>query len=154
MTNREKSIQILGEKGIAYEVLEHSKKVYICADTATERKVELNQVVKTLIFYDKKKRIHVFMVPGDQSLNQKKARHAIQSNKMKFVDRGILEQDFGLIIGAISPLLMLGKARLLMDEKLTVPTELTISTGEPGSGIKLKTSDLLVLLACEVVDIT
>ena len=154
MTNREKSIAFFLEKGVSHQIIEHSKEVFICTDTAVERNVLLSQVVKTLIFYDKKKQIHVFMVPGDQSLNQRKARHAMKSNKMKFVDKAVLEQEFGLIIGAISPILMIGKARLFMDAKLAVQEVLTISTGNPGSGIKLSREDLVRVLKCEIVDIT
>ena len=154
MTNRDKSIGYLKSKGIGFEVLEHSKKVYTCSETAIERKVSLDQVVKTLICFDKKKNIHVFMVPGSQSLDQKKARQVISSNKMRFVDRQFLEQEFGLIIGAISPLLMIGNGRFWFDQRFTAHQYVTISTGEPGSGLRLKTSDLIELIDCELCDIS
>lgn len=137
-----------------FEILEHSKKVYTCSETALERKVSLDQVVKTLICFDKKKNIHVFMIPGSTSLDQKKARQVISSNKMRFVDRQFLEQEYGLIIGAISPLLMIGNGRFWFDRKFTEHEYLTISTGEPGSGLRLKTSDLMALIDCELCDIS
>ncbi len=154
MTNREKSIEILNQNNVSFEVLEHSKKVYTCDATAVERKVPLNQVVKTLICYDKKKRIHIFMIPGSESLDQKKARKLIGSNKMKFVPSNVLETEFGLIIGAISALLLIGKGNMLMDSKLADSEFVTISTGEPGSGLKLRTPDFKKLIECNIGEIT
>lgn len=153
MDNRHKSISLLESANIPFEIIEHSKKVYTCAETAVERKVPLDQVVKTLICYDKRKNVNVFLVAGGQSLNQKKARQHIKSNKLKFVDRSILENDYGLIIGAISPLLMIGKGRLVMDQYLQTKDFLTISSGEPGSGIKLNSQDLIEYLDCEIGDL-
>lgn len=154
MSNREKSISILNQHAIPFEILEHSKKVYTCDATAVERKVSLEQVVKTLICYDKKKAIHIFMVPGSKSLDQKKARKVIGSNKMKFVPKEILEEEFGLIIGAISALLMIGKGNMILDKKLASLDFVTISTGEPGSGIMINTKDFIELINCRKDDIT
>lgn len=154
MTNREKTLAILNENEISFEVLEHSKKVYTCDETALERKVDLSQVTKTLLCYDKRKNIVGFLIPGNTSLNQRKARKVVQSNKLRFIDRDFLTQEFGLIIGAISPLLMLGKATFYMDEKLNEVEELTISSGEAGSGIRLLSKSLQELVGVVLCDIT
>ncbi len=154
MSNREKTLAILNDKAIDFEILEHSKAVYTCAETALERKVSLDQVTKTLLCYDKHKNVLAFLIPGSCGLNQKKARKVVGSNKLRFIPKEIVTEEYGLIIGAISPLLMLGKARFFMDEKLTQHEFLTMSSGEAGSGVKLKMVDLKAVVDVEVCDIT
>ncbi len=153
--NQQKSIDLLSQQQIFFEILEHSKKVYTCTETALERQVPLTHVVKTLLCYDKKKQLHVFMLPGSENLNPKKARKVIGSNKLHFVPKATVENDFKLIIGAISPLLLLEKnGHFFIDKKLVEQSYLTISSGVPGSGIKLNTIDLLQIIPASVADIT
>ncbi len=152
MNQKEKIISILKENNIDFEIIKRNP------ENAFKNEKEENdfwdQAVKTLICYDKKKNIHIFMIPVSATLNQVAARKIIHSNKMRFVSREILMEEFQLIIGAISPLQMLGKGNMILDEKLNKFDQVTISSGELGSGIQIKKSDLILLVKPTISNIT
>ena len=151
---RDKVIGYLQDQGIEFEIIEHQNAVFTCAETATERKVSLEQVTKSLVCFNKKKELCCFLIPGSENLNHALARKACQSNKLRFVDKAILTEQYDLTIGAICPLQLIGKSAFFMDEKLYCQPWLTMSTGEPNSGIKLATSDLFETLQAKVYELT
>ncbi len=149
---REKVILFLEEKNVPYETIEKEKILSLA--TKEEKNAFWSRAVKTLICYDKKDNIHIFMLPMNENLHQNKARKLIESNKMRFVSAKILTEEFGLTIGAISPLQLLDKGSMYMDQNLNKHESLTISSGILDSGIKIKKDDLLRLTDPTFGDIT
>ncbi len=135
---------------IAYRLLPHRDEVYSAKEAAKQRGIHLNQITKCMLCYDKKKNLIAFLVPGSGTLDFKKARKAIQSNKMSWVKPEILQENYGLTIGAISPVQLIGKARFVIDQILFEQEEIAISSGQPGSGVMLLSKDLIQICEAEV----
>ncbi len=149
---KEQSKIILESNTIEFEWVERPKENNVIPQEKIQK--FWDSAVKTLVCKDKKKNIHILMLPMSAELDQALARKAIGSNKMRFVSRDILMEKYGLTIGAISPLPFINECHMVLDEKLTNYTHLTISSGELGSGIRLKKDDLLSLTQADIETIS
>jgi prolyl-tRNA editing enzyme YbaK/EbsC (Cys-tRNA(Pro) deacylase) len=93
------------------------------------------------------------LIPGDRTLKSSKARKWLKTPSLQLVPPKRLAEEHGLIVGAISPIQLLGKAAILMDPKVLEEEFVDISSGDPLSGVELSSKDLLAVLKADLVDI-
>ena len=143
----------LKENGIEHEFLEHKSDVRSPEDAARERNLDIRQITKCMLCYNKNKDVLCFLLPGNKNLDFRKARKALGERKMTFISPDILKEKYGLTIGAISPIQMIGTASFYADITVAENVELAISSGKFGSGVKLLAADLMRILNAEVLDL-
>ena len=141
-------------KSISFLIKTHSNPVFTCEDAARERGVKINQIVKCMVGRDTSNALHVMLLPGDRILKIKKVRHLAGGIKVDLIAPDQLAEEYGLIVGAISPIQFLDKnATFYMDDTLFEETDVDISSGDPGAGIELKCTDLYEVLGAKKCDI-
>jgi Cys-tRNA(Pro) deacylase len=139
--------------GINYVIKKHQNEVFTCEDAARERGVALSQILKCMVGKDTAGIIHVMLIPGDKTLKIKKVRSIAGSIKIDLIPPKQLSEEFGLTVGAISPIQFLGKAKFYLDQTVLREKEIDISSGSPDAGVELKTEDLVDLIEPMICDI-
>lgn len=143
----------LESKAVAYVVRLHSQEVYTCEDAARERGVRLSQIVKCMIGKDPSGGLHVMLIPGDKTLKLKKVRGVAGGVLIDLVSRDQIAEELGLVVGAISPTQLAGRASFYVDPSLFREETVSISSGRPDAGVELSATDLEGVLGARRCDI-
>ncbi len=144
--------EFLDSAGINYMIKKHNKAVFTCEDAANERGVRLRQIVKCMIGSDKDGNYHIMLIPGDKILKIKKVRQIAGGIRIDLVSPEKLKEKLNLIVGAISPVQLIGRAKFYMDDSLFREEFVDISSGAPDAGIELLAEDLYLILDASKCD--
>jgi prolyl-tRNA editing enzyme YbaK/EbsC (Cys-tRNA(Pro) deacylase) len=146
--------EFLDAAGVQYEVKPHRAPVYTCEEAARERGVRLSQIVKCMIGRDPKGQLHVMLLPGDKTLKLKRVRQTAGGARVELISPDRLAEEFGVVVGAISPFQFVGRARIYMDNSIFEEALVDISSGSPDAGVDLAAERLLrrtVALRCDII---
>lgn len=143
----------LDDHGVSYEVKEHKEAALTCETAAEQRNVRVEQIVKCMVGRDDKGILYVMLIPGDRTLKIKKVRSHVGSKPVQLIPPEELAKEFGLTVGAISPIQFIGNARILIDPTVLQEKLVDISSGDPLAGIELTSEDLLLITEAEQFDI-
>jgi len=146
--------EYLDERQMKYEIKYHSKPVFTSEEAATERGVNLSQVVKTMVLTDSSQ-IMLAVLPANRRLDLKKARKMTGSKNLQFASKDLIENRFGLVIGAIAPFgNKFEGIAVYVDSAIFDEEVLDISSGDPRAGLELHRDTLRTLLGpatfCEI----
>jgi len=144
----------LESANINYKVKPHKTDVFTCEDAARERNVRLSQIVKCMIGKDVKGNLHVMLIPGDRTLKIKLVRALAGSIKITLVQPDEIAKELGLVVGAISPTQLIGKAKFYFDNTIFNEEFVDISSGKPDAGVELLSEDLFNVLGgmkCDII---
>jgi prolyl-tRNA editing enzyme YbaK/EbsC (Cys-tRNA(Pro) deacylase) len=144
---------LLDELAVDHVIKPHRRAALTAEAAAAERGVRLAQVVKCMVGTADGEQLVVMLIPGDRRLKSSRARKHLRARSLEFLPREVLESELGLVVGAISPLQLIGRATMLMDPSVLDEELVDISSGDPMAGIELKASDLREVLAAELVPI-
>ena len=142
----------LDQAQVPYRILPHDGPVFTCEDAARSRGVRPAQVTKTMLGKDPSGKLYAMLLPGDQKLKIKRVRQAAGGKRIELFPPDEIAGQLGLVVGAISPIDLIGKADIFMDRRLLDEREVTISAGVPEAGIKLASQQLADLLAAVIGD--
>lgn len=142
----------LDEARVAYRVLRHDAPVFTCDDAARARGMTLAQITKTMLGKDPAGQLYAILLPGDRRLKIKRVRQAAGGQPIELVPPDEISSQLGLILGAISPVDLLGRAEIYIDRRLLDQDTISISAGVPEAGIALSPRDLAELLGGQVGD--
>lgn len=143
----------LDEMNVRYVVKPHREAALTAEAAARERGVRVSQIVKCMIGETESGRLVAMLIPGDKRLKSSKARKRVGASSLKLVAPERLVADFGLVVGAISPTQLVGRALILADPTVLAQERITISSGDPLAGLELSAHDLLDAVGAEQVDI-
>lgn len=143
----------LDEMKVRYVVKPHREAALTAEAAARERGVRVSQIVKCMIGETESGRLVAMLIPGDKRLKSSKARKRVGASSLKLVAPERLVADFGLVVGAISPTQLVGRALILADPTVLAQERITISSGDPLAGLELSAHDLLDAVGAEQVDI-
>ncbi len=145
--------EYLDQQQVAYRLLPHQTPATTIEDAAMQRGIQAQQMVKSILLRDMGDLYALACVPGDQSVDPKKARAVLNCRRMTCVNLTDVPTITGYQIGCVAPLLLLKSMPILMDPELTTHDEVTISSGSNMAGIALKPSDLIQLCQPILVDL-
>jgi Ala-tRNA(Pro) deacylase len=148
------ALDYLNSRGISYVVKPHQRPALTCELAAEERGVRLSQIVKCMIGETEQRELVAMLLSGDRKLKSSKARKSLQVKSLQLVPAELLKTEHNLIVGAISPVDLIGRAKILMDPGVLEEEYVDISSGDPLAGIELPSAELRDLLDAEVVEIT
>jgi prolyl-tRNA editing enzyme YbaK/EbsC (Cys-tRNA(Pro) deacylase) len=115
--------------------------------------VRLSQITKCMVGEATGGELIVMLLPGDQTLKLKKVGSYL-GRRVDLIDRDVLAGTHGLMVGAISPIQLLGKnATFIADPTILDEEFVDISAGNPLLGVELGSVDLLGLLGSSLVEI-
>jgi Cys-tRNA(Pro)/Cys-tRNA(Cys) deacylase len=148
-------MKFLEENQIPYKIKYHQKPVFTSKEAAIERGVRLSQIVKTMLLGNEGL-IILAILPSDRRLDVKKLRILTGRKNLQFMEKELIEQKTGLIMGAVAPIGTRVKGLpVFVDPSVFYEEILDISSGDPNAGIELHRDDLRFLLSgATFIDIT
>jgi Cys-tRNA(Pro) deacylase len=142
----------LDQQGVAYTIKTHSRPALTCETAAAERGVRVSQIVKCMIGETETGQVVVMLLPGDKTLKSSKARKFLGAKSLQLVPPPRLAEEFGLTVGAISPVQLLDRSTILMDPSVLDEKTVDISSGDPLAGVELAAADLRDVLDARLVE--
>lgn len=143
----------LDEMKVRYVVKPHREAALTAEAAARERGVKVSQIVKCMIGETESGQLVAMLIPGDKRLKSSKARKSFGASSLKLLAPERLVAELGLVVGAISPTQLAGRALILADPTVLAHERTTISSGDPLAGLELSPHDLLDAVGAEQVDI-
>ena len=143
----------LDEMKVRYAVKPHREAALTAEAAARERGVKVSQIVKCMIGETESGQLVAMLIPGDKRLKSSKARKSVGASSLKLLAPERLVAELGLVVGAISPTQLAGRALILADPTVLAHERTTISSGDPLAGLELSPHDLLDAVGAEQVDI-
>ena len=142
----------LDSLSVNYKVLPHSRQVFTSEDAAGQRGVRLSQIVKTMLLTGRGGPVIVAVLPGHKRLDPKRLKTISGDKSLQFMDRGEIEEKFGLTDGALSQIgPPLDALPVYVDPSIFDEEKITISSGDPSAGVEMESNDFRKLLNNAVV---
>lgn len=137
----------LDEQGVAYRVLPHLEAVFTVEAAAQQRGVRQEEMVKSILLRDRKRRYVMACVTGDAQLDPKAVRDVLPEDwkRLSFASRDEILAVTGYVQGAVSPLCLLEDVPVVFDEAIGRLERVNISSGDPMAGLELWPQDLIRL---------
>lgn len=137
--------------GVKYRTFTHGP-VYTCIEAAKARGIPLKQELKSLFVNYSKDRFALLNLRGDQRINRKLARSALNTRSFRLANREELRR-FDTSLGLISPLSM-SNCRLLLDPSVLRMQYVVTNAGSLNIAVRIAVDDLVNLYEFEIVPLT
>ena len=152
--NKTNAIRQLDTNKIKYDVLEYPTDGPIDAVSVSKYLNEdPKQLFKTLVTVSNNKVNYVFVVPGDNELDLKKAAKVVNEKSIEMIPQKTLLPLTGYIHGGCSPIGMKKQFKTIIDETAINYDHIFVSAGKIGMQIKINPNDLVKLINAEISDI-
>ncbi len=143
----------LREAGVPFVIKPHAEEAFTSAHAAEQRGIRISQIVKCMVAQSERGQLVVLLIPGDKTLKLRKVRKLVDGSPLALVDPEQLRTTHELTVGAISPVQLLGRARIFMDPTVLEEELVDISSGDLCSGVELASKDLRDFVGAEVADL-
>ena len=141
MTLEEKIIELMKEKKIAYEIIEHEP-VFTNPAMAEALNVSEAETVKSLVLSTKEGKMIVLVLPGNKKVNWKQAAAGAGTKKIAFAKPEAVSQAVGCEVGCVPPFGHLTSLEIYMDPDLAKKNFVYFNPGVHDKSFKIKAWDL------------
>ncbi len=149
------AMRLLDQKQIPYQVHEYDPdKAISCKEVASILSQDVERVFKTLVTTSKSKEHYVFVVPGEGTLDLKKASKVTGEKYIEMIPQKELLPLTGYIHGGCSPLGMKKTFQTYIDETAQLFDHIFVSGGKRGLQIEISPLDLQKAIDAIFADIT
>jgi len=148
-------MRILEKEGVAHKVHYYPTDGALDAvSVAGMLKQEPDAVFKTLVTQGKSRAFYVFVIPGPQTLNLKRAASACGEKSIEMIPQKILLPTTGYIHGGCSPIGMKKAFPTFIDETAQLFDTICVSAGKIGAQVELAPDELLRLTGAAYCPLT
>lgn len=147
-------MRILDAKGIKYNSYNYDKTLFNAVDVANALGKNAASLFKTLVTIGKTGGHYVFMVPGEQALDLKKAASAAKEKSLEMLPQKELLPLTGYVHGGCSPIGMKKQFETFIDSTAENFDTICFSAGSIGYQVELSLSDLKKIVNVGSADIT
>ncbi len=149
------AIRILEANKINFQLFHYDFNIEEIDAVSVARKVgaEPEFVFKTLIARSNTNLLFAFVIPGNETLNLKKAATVSNSKKIEMIKEKELLPLTGYIKGGCTSIGLKKQYPTFIDETAQLFDEIYISAGVRGTQVKLNPNDLQKLVDAEFVDL-
>ena len=143
-----KITQFFDSHNIPYRILPHSEPVFTVEAATAQRGVVLEEMVKSILLREKKKRRYVMAcVTGDARLDPQAVREHLSGDwkRLSFATAEEISTITGYTKGAVAPLCLPEHVPVVFDEAISRCVKVNISSGDPMAGLELDASNLIRL---------
>ena len=149
------AIRILESNKINFELFNYEFKIEEIDAVSVARKInaEPESVFKTLITRGNRNEFFVFVIPGNETLNLKKAAKVAGTKSIAMIKEKELLPLTGYIKGGCSPIGLKKQFPIFIDEIAELFDEIFISAGVRGTQVKLSPYELLELVNAKFADL-
>jgi prolyl-tRNA editing enzyme YbaK/EbsC (Cys-tRNA(Pro) deacylase) len=141
--------ELLSSRGVEFRTVEQDRPTRRCKDSAEERGVSEEQIVKSMIVKRSDEYLHC-LLPGDRTLDEEEF-----SGDVQMASGYEVESVTGFEPGTVHP--FSSDCKLLVDESLLRREELSFTSGDPETGIIMPRESFMEVLEqrdFEIVDIS
>jgi Cys-tRNA(Pro) deacylase len=147
MVTKTLPMELLEQKGIAYQAHQHEEDQYTAQGVAEDLGVSVAQVVKAMLVRCDGSWYVLVIVPGDQRLSLDKVRATVGAGKVNLASKHEVERITGYTVGAVSVMgFRQGGVLTFVDKDVLDLEQVIISSGRPDAGLALSPVDLLAAL--------
>jgi len=144
----------LTAKKIPHQFFRHSGPVRSLEQAAEERGQEPEQVIRSLLFRLAEDEFVMVLIAGAQQVSWRALRRYLDQPRLTTASKEEVKRVTGYELGAVSPFGLPAPVRILVDESVTQPDEVSIGSGERGATVILTAGDLMRALGeVEVVQV-
>jgi Cys-tRNA(Pro)/Cys-tRNA(Cys) deacylase len=149
------AVRILESKKIYHQTFEYDVNEDELDAVSVAKKINADPeaVFKTLVTRNEKNELLVFVIPGDQELNLKKAALASSSKKIEMIRVKEIQNLTGYIRGGCSPIGMKKLFPTFIDETCEIFDSIFISAGMRGMQIKVAPAELISAIGAKTADL-
>ncbi len=140
-------LDALRAAGVPFRVFVHKEPPKDLARAARERGQTLHQVVRSILFRDAEHRFILLLLPGGYRADWATLRRYLGQRRLTLATPEEVLEVTGYPIGAVGPLGLRQPVRLLVDERVFEPEEVSMGSGLRGVAVILRSEDLRRLLA-------
>lgn len=132
----------LTEMGTPHQEFRHPGPVLSLGQAATERGQTPDQVIRSIVFRVGKGEFVMVLVAGPSQISWPRLRAYLNQSRLTMATNEEVLSITGFLPGAVSPFGLPSPLRILADEGVFVPNEISIGSGVRGITIIMKSSDL------------
>ena len=147
-------MRILDQKKIEYNHYSYDNMTTCAKDVAAGLGVDPQFLYKTLVTVGKSKEHYVFMVPGEEELDLKKAAIAVGEKSIEMIHQKELLPLTGYIHGGCSPIGMKKQFKTPIHINAEGANKIFCSAGKIGRQVELSPKDLEKIIPLQYKDIT
>jgi Cys-tRNA(Pro)/Cys-tRNA(Cys) deacylase len=142
MSTTPPAAQALTSLGIPHQIFRHSGQINSLEQAASERGQAAEQVVRSILFRLGEGVFVMVLMPGQQQVSWPALRAYLGQSRLTMASEEEVLAATSYRVGAVSPFGLPGPMRILADESVFVPEEISIGSGERGIAIMMKSADL------------
>ncbi len=138
------AMRILEKNKIKYSILKYKvdENNLDAIHIATNSKLSLELVYKTIVLINEKNEIFIFCLPAEFNVSLKKAKSITNSKKISLLELKNLKKTTGYIRGGCSPIGMIKEYPTYISEFAQIEDYIYISGGQRGLQLKINPFDL------------
>lgn len=143
---------VLNEMGIPHREFQHPGPILSLEQAAKERGQTPGQIIRSIVFRMGKGEFVMVLVAGPSQISWSDLRAYLNLSRLTMATDEEVLSATGYLPGAVSPFGLPSPLRILADEGVFVPEEISIGSGVRGISIIMKSSDLIRALKDVEVD--
>jgi Cys-tRNA(Pro)/Cys-tRNA(Cys) deacylase len=127
---------------IPYRVFEHSLAPTSLEGAAHERGQSPSQVIRSILFRLQQEVFVMVLIAGPGQISWKRVRAHLGVSRISMATKSEVHQITGYEIGTVNPLGLPNPIRILADESVFQPDEVSLGSGVRSTAIILRSADL------------
>jgi Cys-tRNA(Pro) deacylase len=128
--------------GLGHRLFRHPGPVISLEQAAVERGQQPEQVVRSIVFRVGEGDYVMVLVAGKRQVSWRELRRYLGQSRLTTASEGELLAATGYPIGAVSPFGLPAPMRVLIDESVLSPEEISVGSGERGATVIMLSRDL------------
>ena len=132
----------LSALGIGHRLFRHPGPVTSLEQAAVERGQQPDQVVRSIVFRVGDGEYVMVLVAGRKQVSWRALRRYLGQTRLTTATEEELLAATGYAVGAVSPFGLPTPMRVLLDESVLAPDEISLGSGERGATVILRSRDL------------
>ena len=129
-----------------HQVFWHKQSIKSMAEAAAERKQDINQLIRSILFRVGKDDFILVMVAGPSQLSWATLRAHLGQSRMRMASKDEVKSVTGYPIGTVAPIGLARPLRLLADKNVFIPKEISFGAGQRGAATMMKNQDFQKVL--------
>lgn len=127
---------------IPHRLFRHPGPVTTLEQTAAERGQQPEQVVRSIVFRVDEGEYVMVLVAGRRQVSWRELRRYLGQSRLTTATEAELLASTGYVVGAVAPFGLPAPMRVLVDESVFEPAEVSLGSGERGATVILSTAAL------------
>ena len=133
--------QILDKLSIPYRIFQHAQPPASLEQAALERGQVPGQIIRSILFRIQKEKFFLTLVAGPGQISWRKLRAHLGVSRISMATGEEVLSVTGYAVGTVSPLGLQHPIRILADESVFKPEEVSLGSGVQGVAIIMKSAD-------------